>query len=141
MLYGFLWTTTEEELQQCFFVRKKVFMEEQGFQNEFDEIDEIAHHLLFLDDEAPIATARLFFYENCWHIGRVCVLKEYRGNRIGQFLIEECLHKAKELRKSNLVRLGAQVRAMPFYEKLGFTPCSEEYDDEGCPHIMMEYRL
>ncbi len=141
MLGGYLWITTEEEREQCFAVRRAVFMEEQGFQNEFDAIDEEAHHLLFLDDEKPIATARLFFDDGVWHIGRVCTLKEYRGQGIGKFLIEECLLKAKELRRSKTVVLGAQVQAKGFYEACGFRAYGEEYDDEGCPHIRMRMEL
>ena len=50
MIPGFLWVTQPEEMAQCRSVRQCVFIEEQGFSNEFDEIDETAHHLLFLDD-------------------------------------------------------------------------------------------
>ena len=51
MIPGFLWVTQPEEFEQCRFVRTQVFIEEQGFSNEFDEMDQTAHHLLFLDDE------------------------------------------------------------------------------------------
>ena len=30
---------------------------------------------------------------------------------------------------------------MNFYEKNGFQPFGEGYDDEGCPHQMMEKKL
>lgn len=137
MLSGFLWVTKDYEREQCFFIRKKVFMEEQGFCNEFDEIDEIAHHLLFLDDETPVGTARLFLYEGEWHIGRVAILKEYRGKGIGRFLIEEAVQKATELGQSSVISLGAQVQAKSFYEKLGFDVAGKVYFDEGCPHVRM----
>ena len=142
MLSAYLWVTDENDLQNCFSVRKKVFMEEQGFKDEFDDIDNHAHHLLFLDDETPIATSRLFIDENnFWHIGRVCVLKESRKNGIGAFLIKECIEKARELGKSKTVVLGAQVAAKSFYEKVGFKQYGDIFYDEGCPHIMMKYEL
>ncbi|MGI5959737.1 MAG: GNAT family N-acetyltransferase [Massiliimalia sp.] len=139
MISGYLWTTTEEEKKQCFSIREKVFVEEQGFsiENEFDAIDQEAHHLLFLDDETPIATARLFLENGTWHIGRICVLKEYRGQNIGKFLVEECVQKAKELGESNQVWLDAQCRVRGFYEALGFEARGEEHLDEWCPHISM----
>ena len=36
-------------LPKCAYIRKAVFMEEQGFQQEFDEIDDRAYHALILD--------------------------------------------------------------------------------------------
>lgn len=141
MIAGFLWITEQSELEQCFSVRKKVFMEEQGFHDEFDEIDDRAHHILFLDDDKPVGTARLFLYENEWHIGRVCVLKEYRGQGIGKFMVQEAVCKARELGQSKVLSLSAQVRVKDFYEKLGFKQSGEQLYDEGCPHIPMKIEL
>ena len=42
-------------LPKCAYIRKAVFMEEQGFQQEFDEIDDRAYHALILDGETPAA--------------------------------------------------------------------------------------
>ena len=44
----------------CAAVRKAVFMEEQGFQQEFDDVDDRAYHVLIQDGERPVATGRLF---------------------------------------------------------------------------------
>ena len=41
-------------------IRKEVFVEEQGFQKEFDEIDPIALHVVLYRDGEPAATGRLF---------------------------------------------------------------------------------
>ena len=49
--------------QDAMCIREKVFMEEQGFCQEFDEIDEIALHGLLYEDETAVATARLYFDE------------------------------------------------------------------------------
>ncbi|MFZ2538898.1 MAG: GNAT family N-acyltransferase, partial [Oscillospiraceae bacterium] len=58
----FTWKYGKKEIANCYFVRKKVFIEEQGFDGEaeYDSIDEKAYHLLICEDEKPIATARLF---------------------------------------------------------------------------------
>ena len=47
-------------LPKCAYIRKAVFMEEQGFQQEFDEIDDRAYHALILDGETPAAVGRLY---------------------------------------------------------------------------------
>ena len=137
MIPGFLWVTRPEEMAQCRAIRQRVFIEEQGFSREFDEIDETAWHLLFLDDEIPVGTARLFLYGGEWHAGRVCVLREYRGRGIGAFLMKECIQKAASMGQSSVLSVSAQLRARPFYEKLGFTAEGEPYLDEQCPHIRM----
>lgn len=141
MLSGFLWVTEESEKQQCFSIRQEVFVKEQGFELEFDEIDDVAYHLLFLDDEKPVATARLFLCDWEWHIGRVCVLKAYRNKGIGKFLVKECINKAKELKKSTVIGLSAQTSAQAFYQKLGFSPTGDIFYDETCPHIQMKMTL
>ncbi len=138
MIGGFLWITTKEELNECYFVRKKVFLDEQGFSYDADEIDDVAHHILFLDDDKPVGTARLFMDEGHWHIGRVATLKEYRGKGIGKFMINTCLDKAKELGESDTVILGSQYDAKDFYLKLGFEEYGEIFYEESCPHIMMK---
>lgn len=66
-------------------IRKTVFIKEQGFHNEFDEIDSYAKHLVLYDEKVPIATCRFFSRESCedYFIGRIAVIKEYRGKNIG----------------------------------------------------------
>lgn len=39
------------------------------------------------------------------------------------------------------VNLCSQTHAIPFYEKLGFSVCSDEYMDAGIPHKDMMLRL
>lgn len=142
MIAGYLWVTTEEEKNLCHSVREKVFIEEQGFskENEFDIIDGYAHHLLFLDDNQPVGTARLYEQDGEWHIGRVAALNTYRGKGVGKFLMMECIQKARELDPHKLISLSAQEQAAPFYEKLGFVKEGQPYFDEHCPHIRMVYQ-
>lgn len=122
-------------------IRRKVFTEEQGFQNEFDPIDKVAAHLVLLGDE-PIGTCRVFFDEerNCCILGRLAVLKAYRGQGIGRILVSHAQAYAREL-GGKVLRLHAQCRITPFYEKLGFSPFGEIDYEEDCPHIWMEKKL
>ena len=118
------------------YIRETVFIKEQGFENEFDDKDNIAIHMLVKKDNKAIATARLYLENNSYHIGRIAVLKEYRYLKIGS----EILKKLEEVvRKSNVKRIeiSSQVRAKDFYYKCGYREVGDIYLDEECPHILM----
>ena len=122
----------------CKIIREAVFMAEQGFRNEFDEIDERAYHVVIYDGELPIATGRLFSGENgCYIIGRIAVKKEYRGSSLGSRVVKE-LEKQAEILNAKCISLSAQCRVQEFYKKLGYTATDDIHDDEGCPHITMK---
>ena len=123
-------------------IRQTVFVDEQKFVDEFDETDGVATHFVMFDGDNPIGCARTFFDENedAYHIGRVAVMKEYRGQHLG----EKIMQFAEEYLKNegaNRVTLSAQVRASGFYKAIGYTPYGEEYFDQYCPHIAMEKTL
>lgn len=127
------------DLVPCHALRRAVFIEEQGIAeaDEWDDLDGQAIHLLALEGGAPLGTARLFVKGSVGKIGRVCVAKPARGTGLGAALIAEgCTRLAAA--GCTTVRLGAQVHAMPFYERLGFAACGPEYDDAGIPHRDME---
>ena len=115
-------------------------MGEQGFSKEFDKLDETAWHAVIYVQGKAAATGRLFKGRSGWHIGRVAVRKEFRGLGLGAAVMRELEAKAQEL-GAEAIRLSAQVQAMGFYERLGYTPEGEEYYDEHCPHIAMQKRL
>lgn len=118
-------------------IRQMVFVEEQGFQNEFDDHDKQAYHIVVYDNEKPIATARTYKQpDDTYPIGRVAVLKEYRKYGIGRMMITN-LHDFLHKRGVNRTFVCAQVTARGFYEKLGYEAEEGIVDDEGVPHINM----
>ena len=121
-------------------IRIEVFMKEQGFENEFDDIDNISFHIVVFDEEKPIGTCRFFKENDHYTIGRVAVLKEYRNQHIGNVLLESA---EKEIKKLNgaLIVVHAQVRVSPFYEKQGYIQFGQIDDDEGVPHKWMKKRI
>lgn len=122
-------------------IRQNVFIEEQGFQNEFDEIDGRAYHVVLYVGKSPAATGRTFEAEDgVYCIGRVAVLKQYRGQGLGAVVLELLETKAAEL-GAGQVRLSAQLQARTFYEKHGYAAYGAEYRDEFCPHIGMKKQL
>lgn len=121
-------------------IRQAVFVDEQGFVNEFDDIDERAVHAVLYQGGVPVATGRLFDENGEAHLGRIAVLKAYRGKELGRAIMEALEgYAAKAGYKST--SLSAQLRAQAFYEKLGYKAYGDVYHDEYCPHIAMKKEL
>lgn len=134
-------TKTYKDLpQEAKDIRIRVFMQEQGFQNEFDDIDSIAHHIVAFDQDIPVGTCRFFNEKNHYTIGRVAVLKEYRSKHIGHILLDAAEEEIKKLNGQEIV-VHAQVRVSPFYQKKGYIPFGEIDDDEGVPHMWMKKKI
>ena len=75
-------------------------------------------HFLALEGDFPIGTARLL---PDGHVGRVSVLKDWRGLKVGDALMQAVIGEA-EKRGLKQQMLSAQVQATAFYERLGFQP-------------------
>ncbi len=125
-----------DQLQQdAKLIRKLVFISEQNIpeQDEWDDQDAISQHFVVYDQNQPIATARLLANNS---VGRVAVLKAYRGQGIGRLIMLEIIAYAQAQKRPSL-QLSSQVHAVSFYEKLGFSIQGDEYDECGIPHIEM----
>lgn len=124
-------------------VRRAVFVEEQGVPEalEWDGEDETALHGLATTTEGePIGTARLIAQGPLAQIGRMAVLKPWRGRGVGTALLERMLKEA-QARGHRGVFLNAQTTALPFYERFGFQREGDEFLDAGIPHYRMTRRL
>ena len=133
----FIWlAASDPEVEQCYALRQAVFVDEQGFKEEFDELDARCDHLLALENGVPVATARLYQDGDDYHVGRICVCKEKRGSGLGRLLLEETERRCSEKGGSRLV-LGAQVRAEGFYSSCGYRRFGSESYEEYCPHVLM----
>ena len=123
-------------------LRIDVFTKEQGFEDEFDEIDETAKFVLLSIDGKAAGTCRYFPSDVVGdaHIGRMAVRKLYRGQHLGTKIM---MAAENAIRRDGYktCSLSAQVQAKPFYESLGYKAEGEEYLDEGCPHILMRKLL
>lgn len=122
-------------------IRQIVFVEEQEFVDEFDELDKISKHIVLYDNNLPIANCRIYTLDNVvYHIGRVAIIKEYRGRNIGIKL----MNKAEEI-INNLngkrIELSAQARVKDFYKKCGYEEFGDIFYEEYCPHINMKKYL
>jgi predicted GNAT family N-acyltransferase len=116
-------------------IREAVFIAEQAVppELEWDADDATAVHFLALEGEYPMGTARLL---PDGHIGRVAVLKDWRGLKVGDKLLRAVIEEA-EKRGLKQQMLSAQVHAHAFYERFGFEVVSGEFLDAGIPHVDM----
>ena len=131
------WKTLEHPVSA---VRLMVFVAEQKVpkEEEIDALDPVSTHFVARDSRhMVVGTARL---TPDGRIGRLAVLKPFRGRGVGAKLLEEALDCA---RGSGLkeVTLHAQVHARGFYEKYGFKAEGAVFDECGIDHIQMRLRL
>ncbi|GAB3063510.1 GNAT family N-acetyltransferase [Salinicoccus sesuvii] len=127
---------------QCLAIRKRVFVEEQNvpMDREVDEHEDASTHILLIDEE-PIGTVRYRpAADGLIKIERMAVLPEARGRRLGVELMAFVHNHAAENGYTR-AKLGAQVHAIDFYKKLGYTVSSDEFEDAGIPHVYMERTL
>ena len=125
------------------FIRETVFIKEQGFIDEVDEIDSFATHLVLYDEnETPLATCRVFKTQGNkdFILGRLCVLKEFRGNGIGKMLMLEAEKTVLDLGGKTL-SLHSQYHARDFYKKLGYLELGEPDYEQDCLHIWLKKDL
>lgn len=128
--------------QEASKIRQEVFIDEQGFESEFDETDSAAVHIVAFDDGRALGTCRIFEGENegDYILGRLAVVKEARGLGVGAFLVEAAEKEAKRLGATTML-LHSQTRASGFYERQGYAGFGEIDYDEYCPHIWMKKKL
>ncbi|VXC28822.1 GNAT family N-acetyltransferase [Pseudomonas sp. 8AS] len=126
------WQKDNAELRR---IREAVFIAEQAVpaELEWDDEDSEAVHFLALEGDYPIGTARLLADGQ---IGRVSVLKDWRGLKVGDALMHAAIAEA-EKRGQREQKLSAQVHATAFYERLGFHSEGTEYLEAGIPHVLM----
>ena len=118
-------------------LRTLIFIEEQGFVREFDDLDDTAVHIVAFDGDKPIGTCRYYPRpDGSYAIGRIAVAREYRGKGVGSALVLEAERRVALLGAKTTV-VSAQLRAAGFYRSLGYTEQGSPYPEEHVPHILM----
>lgn len=120
-------------------IRSQVFIKEQKVPEdmEWDALDESACHFLALENDQAIACARL---KSDGQIGRMAVLVDYRNKGTGTKLLQFVLQEAAA-QNLDTVYLHAQVSALTFYEKHGFTAKGNIFYEANIPHQEMLKKL
>lgn len=143
MRFSYELVTQNSDLLAAFWVRRTVFVEEQGIPEEldFDGLDREALHLVVKYRNRVIGTARVRFPDNKQaKIERMAILKPFRrvgiGRQIISFLVKELANRHIEQ-----VVLYAQSGAVDFYRACGFEESGPPFIEAGLQHVKMLRRI
>jgi len=124
-------------------IRCTVFQDEQGVapELEFDGLDATAEHLLAYLDGQPVGTARLrAVTAETIKIERLAVLASARGRGLGTQLMQAALQRATDSGFRRAL-IHAQEYVVSLYQRLGFAPVGDRFEEAGIPHVKMEKLL
>ena len=123
-------------------IRLEVFVKEQGFEEEFDDTDETAAHIVLFENSFPVGVCRVFTDPESGRvmIGRVAVRKAFRSRGLGADIIKAAEEYAAE-NGVNEIWIHSQEQAAGFYSTLGYEDTGIHDVEEGCPHILMKKAL
>ena len=128
-----------QELYDILKLRVNVFVVEQCCPYpELDDKDQSALHLCFREEGELAAYLRIMdrgVSSEYVTLGRVISARRRQG--LGSALLREGIRQAEERFGAESIYLEAQVYAIPFYEKQGFRVISEEFLEDGIPHVKM----
>ncbi len=135
------WFTGNDDLSDPFYIRRKVFVEEQGVPAEidFDGSDADARLVVIYERDSPVATGRIVVNNGAYTLGRIAVLKEKRGSHYGDLVVRMLIRKCFDLGVGEQF-VHAQTKVQKFYEKLGFVAYGAEYLEAGISHISMVHK-
>lgn len=134
---------TLDELYDIIKLRVDVFVVEQNCPYyELDGKDKMAYHVFCREKEKMIAYLRVLdrgiSFETV-SLGRVISLKRRCG--LGTELLKTGIEVAKEKYNADKITIEAQTYAKKFYEGVGFVKISDEFMEDGIPHILMELKI
>lgn len=132
---------TTKELYEIVRARTEIFLLEQYIIcQDFDRVDYEALHCFLEEDGKVLAYLRAFAVEKgVAKVGRVLSVTHNQGH--GRKLMTESLPYIREKLGAEKVVVHAQKTAQGFYDKLGFGVTSDDYLEEGIPHVTMELLL
>ena len=123
-------------------LRVDVFVVEQKCPYpELDGKDLDALHLRLLSGGNLVGSARIrkpAKTDPAARIGRVVVAPGHRGKKLGDRLMVEAIAQCERLYAESPIKLSAQSQLLRFYESFGFVPVTEEYLEDGIPHVDMQ---
>lgn len=136
------------EFEDAARVRRAVFMDEQGFQDEFgaeDKAPEMIHVTAYDEAGELVGCARVFPSElepniedvpGRWVFGRLAVFPNRREGGFGTQILAASEDIARKAGATEL-QLHAQCHVAPFYERAGYTAWGPIELDEHVEHQWM----
>ena len=134
---------TTTELYEILKARAEIFVVEQNcIYQDLDDIDYRSLHIFYESNGKVIAYLRAFEKNSSAKIvqmGRVLTLSHGKG--FGGKLLKEGLSQIKEKMTPSSIYIEAQCYATEFYEREGFVISSDEFLEDGIPHVEMMLKL
>ena len=129
------------ELYEILRARVNVFVVEQNCPYpELDGVDYDSLHIYYEDNGKVLAYMRAYVIEpGVVRMGRVLTIA--RGTGLGGKLLEEGIREIRENFAPEYIYIEAQTYAIGFYEHEGFVVCSDEFLEDGIPHVKMMLKL
>lgn len=118
-------------------IRTEVFVDEQGFTEEFDSDDLHAVHLVGYENDKAVATCRIIYNgDGSLYIGRIAVRKKFRKKGHGSQIVRAAERFIAE-KGGHTVYIHSQEQAVPFYLRIGYADTGKCDFEEGCPHRLL----
>ena len=135
---------TTRELYEILKIRSEIFVVEQDcVYNDPDGKDYDSVHMTIKEGNEIMAYVRIIpagiSYDDC-SIGRVVVAPKGRRKGYGKRVMEGAIDYITSQWKEDSITIGAQAYLREFYGSLGFKGISEEYLEDGIPHLDMQYK-
>ena len=136
---------TTAELYALLRLRAEVFVVEQDcVYQDLDDKDQQAIHLLGETPDGRLAAytrllPRGVSYPDYASIGRVVTAPFARGKGIGRPLMQESLRELHARYGIQPVKISAQAHLQAYYGSIGFRTITEEYLEDGIPHVGMRW--
>jgi predicted GNAT family N-acyltransferase len=130
--------SSKEAVQEIFDIRDDVFTREQGMDPKVqkDAYDNFAHYVYVTVDGKPAGTGRIIYKDDEYLIGRIAVLKEFRGQQLGDLIVRMLVDYGFKL-GAETVHVHSLLYAVGFYEKVGFSLNGDAFIEAGLEHVDM----
>ena len=130
---------TNTELYEIMRLRQDVFVVEQNCPYfDLDGVDYKSVHVFIEDGGSLVAYLRIFpreGEEGIIQVGRVVTRERKKG--YGAAILSEGLRVARERFSPSGFYLEAQTYAVGYYAREGFEVVSDEFLEDGIPHVQM----
>lgn len=133
-----IWIRPGEDLEPAMNIRRKVFEQELGIAGHQDLLDPYGFHLVLVMGDVPVATGRITYAGvGKALLSRICVLKKYRRQGIGDGLVKVLDYKASQM-GMKVSRVETVKDLEPFYMRIGYLATGETVNRFDRELIVME---
>jgi N-acetylglutamate synthase-like GNAT family acetyltransferase len=137
--------SSEDDLTEALEIQRKVLVEEFGFSEEkiFDNKNSCAMHAVVYhgnDHKKAVASGKIIYDGDDCRLDNIAVLKEYRKNQYGDFIVRLLINKAftAGIKKVYVI---SNIEMADFFWKIGFVQDGEEFMEEGIRKVKMSIRI